>query len=229
MLQRCMPLMKIGLSIITCILTLFVYGQETNNFNITLTNWQSDSRLPNTLDTIFLNKSLNKTGKIYTNVTSHDTSFVLPEIPIGKYWLQFSTKNFNILPISIVVCSRCDNNFLMFASLKESSNDNVAFQMIEVSPSYIGDKKALSKDFKYSLSKGEKKKIKQSKNFVVHFYLTKENIISDPSFMPSNLSKEIKEIVIKGLMNVTNWRPALRNGRIVDVEFKLNKATLMND
>jgi hypothetical protein len=224
-----MPQMKISLSIIACILTLFVNGQETTTFNVTLKGWNGDGRqIPLMLDTVFLNESRNKTGKIYTNVTSWDSSFVIPGVPVGKYWLQFSNQHFIVFPFPIVVCSRCDNSFPLIASPKEPGIDNTVFQMIEVSPGYNGDRKALSKDFQRSLSKAEKKKLKQSGDFTVHFYLTKQGAISDPSFVPVDLPTEIKNIVNKGLETVKDWMPAQRNGWVVDFDYTLDKATLLN-
>jgi hypothetical protein len=85
------------------------------------------------------------------------------------------------------------------------------------------------KDFRRNLSKAEKKKLITSGDFAIHFYLTKRGLISDPSFTPPDLPQEIKKIVLKGLAEVTNWRPAEISGRAADVEFTLDKRTLMNN
>lgn len=154
---------------------------------------------------------------------------MIDDVPIGKYWLQFSIKDYIIFPFPIVVCSKCDNNFPLVASPKEPRSDNTVFQMIEVSPSYFGDNKALAKDFKRSLSKTEKKLVKQSRDFSVRFYLTKQGVVSDPTFIPADLPTEVKAVVTKGLTTVRDWRPAQRNGWDVDFEHVLNKAALLND
>ena len=103
------------------------------------------------------------------------------------------------------------------------------FEMVEVSPMYIGGNKALSKDFQQTLSRAERKKLKAIGDFTVHFYLTKQGAISDPAFVPSDMSPEIKNIIMKGFATLSNWRPAVRNGREADVEFFLNKQTLLNN
>ena len=225
-----MPLMKISLSIIVSILTFLAHGQDTGSFKVTLTGWQGDGRqLPQLLDTVFLNQTFNKTDKIYLNVSTNDSSFILADIPIGKYWLQFSTRSFCVSPVPIVVCSRCDNQFLFFASPKIQGSSCNTFEMVEVSPSYIGGNKALSKDFQRTLSTAERRKLKAIGDFTVHFYLTRQGAISDTSFVPSDLSPEIMNIVMKGFANLSNWRPAVRNGRPADVEFSLNKQTLLNN
>ena len=225
-----MPLMKITLTFIVCTLTLFANGQDTSRLKVKLTAWHSDGRqFPSNLDTVFLSKDRSKASEIYTNVTTQDTTFVIHDVPIGKYWLQFSINDYLIFPFPIVVCSKCDNNFPLVAVPKEPRSNNTIFQMIEVSPSYYGDNKALAKDFKRSLTRGEVKLLKQSRDFSVHFYLTKQGVVSDPTILPADLPTEVKTIVAKGLITVRDWRPAQRNGWNVDVEHSLTKAALLND
>lgn len=222
--------MKISLSIIASILALVAHGQEAASFKVTLTGWQGDGRqLPQLLDTVFLNQTFNKTDKIYLNVSKNDSSFILADIPIGKYWLLFSTRFFWVSPVPVVVCSKCDNKFLFLASPKMQGNNCNTFEMVEVSPMYVGGNKALSNDFQRTLKRAERKKLKAIGDFTVHFYLTKQGAISDTSFMPSDLSPEIKNIVMKGFATLSDWRPAVRNGRPADVEFSLNKQTLLNN
>lgn len=220
--------MKITLLSIACILTYFVNGQVDSGFTLKLTAWHGDGRMcPKRIDTVFLNRERNTAGRIYTNVNTRDSLFVIPNVQIGEYWLQFSDSKFSIFPIPIVVCSKCENMFLLFASPKKTQHDMNYFSMVEVSPGYYGDKKALSKDFQRQLSKAEKKKLRQSVDFTLNFYLTKEGIISDLSFIPSDLPAEIRAIITKGLTTVKNWSPAVRNGRLVDESYTLNKATLL--
>ena len=225
-----MPLMKISLSIIICILTLLAHGQETATFKVTLSSQRVDGiQLPKLLDTVFLNSTFKKTDKIYLNVSVEDTSFIIPDVPIGKYWLLFSTKSFCLSPVPMIVCSKCDNKFNLFTSLKKQGDYCNLFEMVEVSPIYVNGDKALSKDFQRTLSRAERKKLKASGDFTVHFYLTKLSAISDPSFVLSDLPHEIKDIVLKGLATVTNWIPAERNGTAAAVEFSLSKQTLLNN
>jgi hypothetical protein len=225
-----MAFKKIRLSILVSILTLLAQGQDSSKFTVTLKSLQDYGRQPPQLfDTIFLNPTFTKTSKIYTNVQASDKSFAIPDVPIGKYWLLFSTKLFCVTPVPIVVCSKCDNEFLFITTPKKQGDNCNLFEMVEVSPSYIGENKALSKDFKRSLNKKEKKKLKLSSDFNIHFFLTKQGILSDLSFAQSDLPQEIKYIILKGLTTVTNWRPAIRNGKTADFELILSKKVLLND
>jgi len=181
--DRRMPLMKISLSIIVSILTLLAHGQDTGSFKVTLTGWQGDGRhLPQLFDTVFLNRTFNKTNKIYLNVSVNDSSFVIADVPIGKYWLLFSSQFYCVSPVQVIVCSKCDNQFLFLTSPKMQGVNCNTFEMVEVSPMYIGGNKALSKDFQQTLSRAERKKLKAIGHFTVHFYLTKQGAISDPLF-----------------------------------------------
>lgn len=225
-----MQLIKISLSFIVSFLTVFANAQQSANLNVTLTGWQGDGRqTPRLFDTVFLNSAFNKTDKVYTNISTNDTSFILTNVPIGKYWLLFSTQSFCVSPVPIVICSKCDNQFIFLSSPKKQSENCNTFAMVEVAPMYIGGNKALSKDFQRNLSRPERKKLKASENFIVRFYLTKQGFISDPSFGQSDLTPEMRNLVLKGLINVTSWQPAIRNGRVADVEFSLNKQTLLNN
>jgi hypothetical protein len=221
--------MKMILSIAVSILALFAYAQEPPTFNVTLTGRHGDgSQLPKAIDSVFLNQSFKKTEKVYTNVSSKDTSFIITGVPLGKHWLLFSTPSFCISPFPIVVCSKCDNQFSLSAGPKKPGNDCNLFEMVEISPVYSDGDEALSKDFLRTLNKREKKKLKASDDFTVHFFLTKEGNISDPWFLPVSLPQEIKSIVEKGLTTVDHWTPAVRNGSPVDAEFSLPKQSMLN-
>lgn len=223
-----MPFMKIILSITASVFTLFAHAQQRPTFNVTLTGRGDGSQLLKVIDTVFLNQTFNKTGKVYSNVLSTDTSFIITNVPIGKHWLLFSTPSFCISPLPIVVCSKCDNQFSFSAFPKKQGDNCNLFQAVEISPMYTEGNKALSKDFLRTLNKSEKKKLKASRDFTVHFYLAKQGLISDPYFSPSDLPQEIKTIVEKGLTTVNHWTPAMRNGTTVDAEFSLNKQDLLN-
>jgi hypothetical protein len=95
--------------------------------------------------------------------------------------------------------------------------------MVKLEPSYAGGDKALSKDFQRHLGKNEKRQLESIPDFKVHFFVTKQKLISDLSFAASGLSQELKNTITKGLATVTNWRPAIQNGRI---EYSLDKKTL---
>jgi hypothetical protein len=221
--------MKISLSIIASILTIFTHAQQSPTLKAILVSQVGEGRqVPQRFDSVFLNKTYNKTGKIYTKISANDNSFIITDVPIGKYWLQFSVRDFCVASIPIVVCSRCDNQFALHASPKKEGAYCDLFTMVEVSPSYVTGFKGLSKDFQRSLSKAEKKRLKAREDFTVNFYLTKEGVISDPSFVAPNQPADIKSIVLKGLGALTNWRPAKRNGTAVDAEFSLTKGDLLN-
>lgn len=221
--------MKISLSIIICILTLFVYGQKPASFTVTLSGRQGYGReLPQLLDTVFLNSTASKNVRVYTNISTEDTLFVVTDVPIGKYWLLFSTTSFCVSPVPIVVCSKCDNQF-QFSAFRKKQGDNCnLFAKVEILPSYVDGNKALLRDFQSSLSKAERKKLKQVKDFTLRFYLTKQGAISDPSVVSTGLPHEIEDILLKGLKNLTNWNPAVVNGKAADAEFLLTGRELLN-
>jgi hypothetical protein len=207
----------------------FLYGQEQKTFTVTLKSGRNDGPLLSKIDTVFLNSTFGESRNIYTNVPVADTSFTISDIPIGKHWLLFSTQTHCISPIPVVICSKCDNQFFFYASSKKYGDSCNLFQMMEIEPAYIGGNKMLSSDFQRSLSKKERKQVKRSSHFVVHFYLTKQGNISDPSFTPLDLPQQTKDVIIKGLKTAVNWQPATRNGTIADAEFLLNKQSLLNN
>jgi hypothetical protein len=222
-----MPLIKFVLVLFATIVTLLATAQESSKFSVILKGWHRDSiQLPKVFDTVFLNLTFEQTTKIYTKITTPDSTFILSDVPIGKYWLVFSTQSYCVSPLPILVCTKCDNQFYFFASLKEQAPPCNIFEMVEVELTYAGGDKALSKDFQRHLGKNEKRQLKSIPDFKVHFFVTKQKAISDISFAPSDLSQELKNTISKGLATVTNWRPAIQNGRIVDAEYSLDKKTL---
>lgn len=203
---------------------------KTAGFTITLTAWHKDSsQIPRILDTVFLNKNFEIKNKIYTSISIADSSFIIPNVPLGKHLLLFSVQGYCIEPITITVCSECNNHFLFYSSPKKQDDDckNI-FERVEISPGYIGGDKSLSKDFIRAINKKQKKLLKASENFDIHFYVTKQGAISDLTFIPAELSQAVKNVVTKGIASMTRWKPAIVNGRIADEEVVLNKKDLLN-
>jgi hypothetical protein len=223
-----MPLVKIFLILLATTAAFTVNAQDSLRFSVTLKGQSRDGKeLPNVFDTVFLNRTFNQTSKIYTNIYSADSLFTVPNVPIGQHWLLFSVKSFCVWPVPIVVCTKCDNTFSFFTTAKKDNDDCNIFEMVEVSASYVGGNKAISKDFLGNLNKNEKKQLKSISDFKINFFVTKQREISDISFTPDS-SQVLKDIVRKGLSAVTNWRPAIRNGIIADSEYALDKKTLLN-
>lgn len=203
---------------------------KTAGFTITLTAWHKDSnQIPRILDTVFLNKNFEIKNKIYTSISIADSSFIIPNVPLGKHLLLFSAQGYCIEPITITVCSECDNHFLFYSSPKKQDDDckNI-FERVEISPGYIGGDKALRKDFQKNLTKKEKKVLEGIEKFNIHFFVTKRGIISDPTFIGSDLSEVAKDVIKKGIASMTRWKPAIVNGRIADEEVVLHKKDLLN-
>jgi hypothetical protein len=220
--------MRISLLIIAITLTLPVLGQDSTPVTISIKGWHGDSRrLPTKFDTVYLVTKPKQTVKVFTNVSTSDSVFLLPDIPVGKYWLRFSADKYCVMPFPIVACSKCDNHFEFFAAPKNSGDNCDIFSMVEISPNYLGGNKALSKDFQRLLSKKERKQLKSLADFKVHFYLTKQKAISDVSLLPDDLPQEVKSVLIKGLAGLSNWNPAIQNGRVVDAEITLDKQALL--
>ena len=216
-------LMRITLTLIAIILTVFVFGQDSTRFSLTLKCHQSNSKtLPLLLDTVYLNLTPQQTIKIYTNIHSSDSTFIIPDISVGKYRLKFFTNDYCISPISIIICSKCENNFVISASPKKPGGICNNYTLVEVSPGYTGGWKALSKEFRKNLTKNERNLIKSSADFKVHFYVTRQREICDISFS-QDITRELKNILNKGLTEALHWQPAIQNGEIVDGELSLDK------
>jgi hypothetical protein len=66
----------------------------------------------------------------------------------------------------------------------------------------------------------------ESTDFKIHFFVTKEKSICDISIDPVGLPEKVKQIIFKGLVNLTNWNPAIVNGPITDDEYLLRKEVL---
>jgi hypothetical protein len=77
-------------------------------------------------------------------------------------------------------------------SNKRNGDSCNLFQMTEIEPAYIGGNKMLSSDFARSLSKKERKQVKASSNFVVHFYLTKTRQYKRPFFYTTRFTARNK-------------------------------------
>src|SRR5687767_11979156 len=102
-----MPLMKISIFLFATIMTLYVAGQDSSKFSVILKGWRRDStQLPRVFDTVSLNSTFKQTTKIYTNITTPDSIFTLSGVPIGKYWLVFSTQTYCVSPVPILVCTK---------------------------------------------------------------------------------------------------------------------------
>lgn len=215
--------MKLIFFFTTFISTLTLTAQNTI-FTVTLRPWIEDSKqFPSRFDTIYLTSG-NQIIKTYTEVIETNSNFKLTNVPIGKYRLKFVTPNYCVVPVTIVICDKCDNEFT-FSFLKLGSNCDF-FEMVEVSPSYSGGYKELSKDFQKNISEKETDQLKSIPNFTIQLFVTKQRTISDISFFPDNLAQNIKDILIKGLTNIERWNPAVRNGLVVDDLFSIDKQTL---
>ena len=207
----------------TFIATLTLTAQNTI-FTVTLRPWVEDSKqCPSRFDTIYLTSG-NQIFKTYTEIIETNSIFKLTDVPIGKYRLKFVAPNYCVPPLTIVICGKCDNEFA-FSSFLSSSNCGF-FQSVEVSPSYSGGYKELSKDFQKNISEKETDQLKSTPNFTIQFIVTKQKTISDISFFPDNLPQRIKDIVIEGLTNIKRWNSAIMNGQIVDDLFSIDKQTL---
>ena len=216
--------MKFILFFTTFIATLTLTAQNTN-FTVSLKpSLEASKQCPSRFDTIYLTSG-NQVIRTYTNVIETNSKFELTNVPIGKYWLKFVAPKYCLPPLTIVVCSKCDNEFA-FSSLTASSNCNF-FQLVELSPTYSGGYKELSKDFQKNINEKETRKLKSTSNFTIQFIVTKQKAISDISFFPDNLPGKMKEIVIKGLTNTERWNSAIRNGLVVDALFSIDKQTLL--
>src|SRR2546423_1418670 len=149
-----MSLMRTRMFIIAYIFSITVFGQDSAHFTITLKGWHNKARpLPTRFDTMYLDKKLNKPIGTFTDISSFDSTFKLSNIPIGKYWLRFSSKQYCVTPLSIVVCSKCNNNFTFFSYPKKPGDNCNDFLMVEIEPGYEGGSKVLSRDFQRNLNK----------------------------------------------------------------------------
>jgi hypothetical protein len=220
--QNILPI-KIALIVLAINLTLCSHAQDADTFTVKI----KGNRLVN-IDTIYLDIKPKQTVNKFTHVSSSDSGFSLPGIPVGEYWLKFLSDQFCVAPLSIVVCTKCDNQFKFFAVPKTAESNCDLFTMVEISPSYIGGEKKLVKDFERALSEKEKKTLKGVPDFILHFYLTKEKAFSDISFGPATLRPDVKEMIAKALASTDGWVPAMQNGVVVDAEVILHKQELLH-
>ena len=214
--------MKIALGILAIILTLSSHAQDSHTFTARI-----KGNRPVNFDSIYLDIKPKQTVNKFAHISSSDSGFNLPGIPVAEYWLKFLSDQFCVTPLSIVVCTKCDNQFQFFAVPKTAESNCDIFTMVEISPSYTGGEKQLAKDFQRVISKKEKKKLKDAPDFSLHFYLTKGKVISDISVVPGTLPAEVTEIVAKGLNGISGWNPAVQNGVVVDAEVILHKQELL--
>src|SRR5882762_4722641 len=215
--------MRITLTLIAITLTIIVFGQDSTRFSLTLKCRQNNSNISlSLLDTVYLSSTPKQTKKIYTDIHSSDSIFIIPDISIGKYRLEFFTHDYFISRISVIICSKCENNFVISASPKKPGSNCNNFTLVEVSPDYEGGLKALSKEFRKDLTKNERNLIKSSADFKVHFYVTKQGKVCDISFL-QDIAEELKNTIIKSLTEALHWQPAIQNGKIVDGELSLDK------
>ena len=144
-----------------CFSTALSFGQNSNYLDVILKDINSEANVSLTsFVTVFLNSDFKHTVRFYTNVYKKDSTFRIPNVSVGKYWLKFYSEEFYIAPFPIVVCSKCTNQFDFSAyPLKEGEN-RMIFEAVEVSPTYVGGYKALAKDLQKNLTKQEKKLLK---------------------------------------------------------------------
>jgi hypothetical protein len=219
--------MKIIILLITIAWTLALTGQHTTKFNVTL-KYSNGVSSPLRLDSVFL-ISNQQTVNTYINILKADSTFILTNITVGKYWLKFATQQYCVLPIRIVVCSKCDNQFDLFSFSKKPDDNCNVFSSVEISPSYTGGNRVLAKDFQEKLTAAEKESLRSIPDFSIHFFLTKQKIPSDITFIPGDISQEAKNVIVKSLTALIHWNPALLNGRIADEEYIISKRILLND
>lgn len=186
---------------------------------------QSLSIAPHHFDSILLKKSFRETVKTFYDVQRADSVFRIAPVPVGKFRLYFSSKEADVEPLSITVCSKCESEFFFKSSTPKNDGTQVVFQTVEISPVYQGD---LAGDFQGGLTRKERRLIKKSKDFTVHFFVTRQGAISDISFLPADLPEAVQNAVSKGLQNLTTWRAGELNGRPVDDEYLLSKSALLN-
>jgi hypothetical protein len=211
------------------ILALSATGQDTTRFTVKLKGWHGDSRkVPSHFDTVHLHSKLTRFDTIYTNISTTDSIFQLPDVPVGKYRLTFSAQQYCVTGLYIVVCSKCDNAFEFFSSPQRPGDNCNIFEMVEIGPGYRGGSKALSKDFQRALTKKERKQLKSSPDFTAQFFLTRQRTVSDVVITPTNLPQGIQNSIVKGLTQMNNWMPTIRNGVIVDDIFELDKQALLS-
>jgi hypothetical protein len=227
--ERCTAFMRISLPLVAMLLTLSAAGQAPARFTVKLKGWHGDSRkVPSHFDTVYLHSKLAQFDTIYTHISTPDSIFQLPGVPVGKYRLMFSAQRYCVTGLYVAVCNKCDNAFEFFSYPKTAGENCGGLEMVEISAGYKGGSKALSKDFQKGLTKKERKQLKSGPDFKAQLFLTRQKTVSDIVITPANLPPYIKNSIVKGLTQMNNWLPTIRNGVIVDDIFELDKQELLS-
>jgi hypothetical protein len=217
--------MQVILFIAALFFTSCLQAQNQNVLSLLFRLENKAAFIPASIDTIVLLNENKTEAKSITNARLHNNTYVMDSVKVGKYTLKISSPTLFVYPKPVVVCSRCENTFVLEVYPKKESEEGV-FTMVEVMPSYAGSVKDLRNDFRNSLSKRERKKVKRSKeDFILYFFITKEKVISDLHFS-KNISADVKAIFLKGLSALKNWSPAILNGIVIDEKYSLKSSLL---
>lgn len=220
--------MKFIFTVILFFVFSFSFSQSGPRFTIRLKQRIGEQGVyVSSIDTIYLTDEKHQCVRQLVNVPARDSVFEMDGIPVGKYQVHFFLKDQIITPFPVCVCSRCRNQYEFFARPIQKGDNRGYFTRIEVSPSYIGDVKSLSKDFQKALTREERRMVRSAPAFTVSFFVTKEGV-SDVRFIPEDLAPELQKVILKGLTSLQKWMLGMLNGYEVDDEMELNKEQLLS-
>lgn len=186
-----------------------------------------NSAFVSSFDTVYFKSDKKEILKSFTKVITGDSVITFKNIQVGKYFVEFSCKEMIVSPIDIAVCSKCDNEFEYYASVKSTDGKGLVWTWVNEMPMYEGGNLTLAKDFQNSLNKSDKRILRHTPNFTISFFVTKNSEISDIAFTPDDLSKEIKAIIRKAILKTKHWKNAKQNGVPSDEIFTIDKETLI--
>ena len=204
----------------------FSKAQEPTYHKVALKVVTSKGALPTVIDTLFLNKEYKTNDRFVTNISLQNGCASLLNIENGRYIFKMAKPDYFAVPQPVVVCSKCSNEVEMIV-YKMDEGASAYFTSVEVSPSYFGGYTSLRKEFKKNLSSKEFKKLKAfPADVTIHFFITKNDEVSDATFSKEP-SAELRNIISKGLYSLKNWRPAMINGKPIDGEYTLKTEDIL--
>lgn len=168
--------MRYVLVFLCCLPGMNSFAQNSGSLDILIRVRNVEDSSPASFDTIFLNSDYKHTITFYTDIDKKDSIFKIPNIAPGKYWLKLFSSNFYISPLPITVCSKCTDQFEIFAHPLKDGESRMTFEMVEISPAYFGGYSALAQDFQRALSKRKKSYSGRVQTSPFIFSLPKKNL-----------------------------------------------------
>lgn len=178
------------------------------------------------MDSVIISRvSDSRRVSVYSNVQPINNKIAV-KLKEGFYIVTLKAKGLEFGKSDYVtICSLCDNK--VNVRFLDTKDDNVILSGVMISPTYKTGRNGLRQDFQTALTTKELNKLRRLEAFSITMYLTKTYQLSDISINGKGLTKRSKELIIKGLKALTQWKLATLNGRDGDGQISIKSTDII--